>query len=269
MQQNIWSLRTKIFQKNPLVLNLTNYVVMNNSANALLAVGASPIMAHAKEEMAEMVAISDCIVVNIGTLDSFFLEGVYEVLEQVKAQGKRWIFDPVGVGASQFRKDAAQKILEYNPTAIRGNASEILALCDLSSKVQTKGVDSLNSSIEVLASAHNLAVERQSVVAISGETDFVLDGTQSYSIYNGDPMMPYVTGLGCSETAVIGAFLGLGEDVFQSVLAGMSVFALSGQLAAKLASGPATLQVELINKLYNLSESEYSSHLEIHLNGQS
>lgn len=152
MEEILWKHILSVRQKSPLVHNITNFVVMNNTANALLAVGASPIMAHASSEVKEMVNIASALVINIGTLDEIWTESMLIAVKEASSLNKPWILDPVGAGATTFRDATLSKLLHYHPTIIRGNASEIIALAK-ANKTTTKGVDSTTESIEAMDSA--------------------------------------------------------------------------------------------------------------------
>ncbi|MBK1895211.1 hydroxyethylthiazole kinase [Chryseobacterium paridis] len=262
MDKNLWQQIQLVRQHSPLVHNITNYVVMNNTANALLAVGASPIMAHAKSEIHEMVNIAHSVVINIGTLDEYWSEAMLLGAEAAHLAKKPWILDPVGAGATGFRDRILNQLLQYKPTVIRGNASEIIALAKANTTV-TKGVDSTAKSDEAISAAQFLVDHYQTIVCISGETDIIIDHEKTFLIKNGHPLMTKVTGLGCSATAIIGAFIGVTENATESVAAAMALIGISGEIAVLESKGPGSLQVNLIDKLYNITEEEFSSHLKI------
>lgn len=264
MENNLWQHVLTVRKTSPLIHNITNYVVMNNTANALLAIGASPIMAHAKSEAEEMVSISHALVINIGTLDEYWEETMLLAAKKANALQKPWILDPVGAGATSYRNSVLSRLLELNPTVIRGNASEIIALAKFNNTI-TKGVDSTAESNEAVEAAKILAQHHHSVVCISGETDIVISSDQMIYLKNGHPMMTRVTGLGCTASALIGAFIGAGEDTTEAVVSAMSILGIAGELAAKESAGPASLQVNLIDQLYNISEEEFSVHLKLSL----
>jgi hydroxyethylthiazole kinase len=244
-------------EQKPLVVNITNYVVMNNTANALLAIGASPIMAHSRQEMAEMMHIAGSLVINIGTLDSEWIERMLFAVEQANANNKPIVLDPVGCGASVLRTQTARTLAaNANNLIIRGNASEIIALAGEAS--QTKGVDALDSSNTALAAAQALVAQYHANVVISGEVDYVVTASQTISLSNGHHMMPYVTGMGCSLTALTGAFAAIGET---SGLAATAIYAIAGEIAAKQSAGPASLQLNIIDVLYHISAEQICQRL--------
>ena len=237
--------------QSPLVHNITNYVVMNNSANALLAIGASPVMAHWVSEMKEMTAIAGALVINIGTLDDKWIEGMIAAGKAASRRGTPIVLDPVGVGATSQRTEAALKIIEEcHPTIIRGNASEIMALVDAS--VKSKGVDSSASSNDALDSAKRLAKETGAVVVISGEIDYITDGETIHTVDGGNPIMTSVTGMGCTATALVGAFAAVVADPMVAATAAMAVMSLAGERAAANSRGNGSMQVNFLDELYNL-----------------
>lgn len=240
-------------EEGSLVHSITNYVVMNNTANALLAIGASPIMAHAHSEMEEMVAISGALVINIGTLDEYWVESMELAVKKAAALNKPWILDPVGAGATTYRNETIKKLIElYAPTVIRGNASEIMAVANLQSK--TKGVDSIHQSNEAVEAARLLSRSSGAVVCVSGEVDYVVKGTKMISIENGHSLMPKVTGMGCTATALIGAFCAANPDTpFEATAAAMVTMGIAGEMAAEKSDGPGSLQVNFIDALYQFS----------------
>ena len=237
--------------QSPLVHNITNYVVMNNSANALLAIGASPVMAHWVSEMEEMTAIAGALVINIGTLDDQWIEGMLAAGKAAVARGIPVVLDPVGAGATSQRTQAALDIIEQcRPAIIRGNASEIMALVDAG--VKSKGVDSSASSDDALESAKRLASEVGAVVVISGEIDYITDGAEVHTVEGGNPIMTSVTGMGCTATALTGAFAAVVDDPMVAATAAMAVMSLAGERAAESSRGNGSMQVNFLDELYNL-----------------
>lgn len=244
----------------PLVHNITNYVVMNNTANALLAIGASPVMAHAVEEVEEMAGIASSLVINMGTLSDRWVESMVLAGKTAYARRIPIIFDPVGVGATTYRTQAASIIIEQcKPTVIRGNASEIMALTN--SNVQTKGVDSTHSSKFALDSAKLLAKETNSIVVISGPEDFITNGKDILSIKNGSTLMAQVTGMGCTATALLGAFTAINTNTFEATASAMAVMSIAGEIAAEKSMGPGTMQMHFLDVLYRLSIEDIENRL--------
>ena len=235
----------------PLVHNITNYVVMNNSANALLAVGASPVMAHWTQEMEEMVSIAGALVLNIGTLDENWLESMRVAGVAASRRGIPIVLDPVGAGATSARTAASLELIELcRPTVIRGNASEIMALVDAS--VKSKGVDSSAQSGDAVEAARKLALETGAVVVISGATDYITDGEIVNTVDGGNEIMTTVTGMGCTSTALVGAFAAVVKDPLVAATAAMAVMSLAGERAAANSRGNGSMQVNFLDELYSL-----------------
>ena len=169
----IWSSIERIRQASPVIHNITNYVVMNSTANALLALGASPVMAHAEEEVEDMVNIASALVINIGTLSEKWIKSMFKAASQARKRNIPIVLDPVGAGATDYRTRTARQLIEQvPPTIIRGNASEIMALQDR--EARTKGVDSMATSDRALAAARQLNQRYGSVICVSGETDYIV-----------------------------------------------------------------------------------------------
>ena len=241
--------------KSPLVHNITNYVAMNFSANALLAAGASPVMAHAADEVADMAMIAGALVINIGTLDAEWVDSMLKAGKAKHEAGGVVILDPVGVGATAYRTETAWRIIEEcHPDIIRGNASEIMAL--INSDIKSKGVDSSCSSDDAVESAKKLAVRTGSIVVISGETDYVTDGSRVETIANGSRMMPRVTAMGCTASSMVGAFAAVNPDLFEASLNAMALMGVAGEIAALNSAGPGSLLTNFVDTLYNITEEE-------------
>lgn len=242
----------QVRSKSPLIHNITNYVVMNNTANALLSIGASPVMAHAKDEVAEMAGIASALVINIGTLDAAWVDSMIIAGKTASAKNTPIILDPVGVGATSYRTKVCKQIIdECKPTIIRGNASEIIALCN--SNVKTKGVDSTDSSESALDSAKLLAQQTNAIVVISGQTDYITDGTNVETVNNGNPMMARVTGMGCTASAMVATFAAINNNPFKAGIHAMTIMGIAGEIAASKSKGNGSLQVNFLDELYNLS----------------
>ncbi len=242
-------------KKRPLIHNITNYVVMNYTANALLSAGASPVMAHAPNEVEEMAALADALLLNIGTLSD---DWIYSMIKAGKKAGQLKIpivLDPVGAGATSLRTNAAKKIIsETRPGLIRGNASEILSLGD--SGAATKGVDSLHSVTEAEDTAKMLAKKLRTSLAITGPADLITDGTRIVRISNGHPLMTYVTGAGCAASALIAAFMAVDADPLTAAATALAFFGLAGETAARKTGVPGTFMIEMLNALYSITAED-------------
>lgn len=240
-------------KKSPLVHNITNYVAMNNSANALLAIGASPVMAHSVDEVADMVGIASSLVINIGTLDADWVDGMLIAGKAALAKKIPVIFDPVGAGATPYRSIICSKIIaECKPSVIRGNASEIIALSNANKK--TKGVDSTISSDKALNSAKELALTWNTTVVISGDTDYITDGKRVETVKNGNPMMAKVTGMGCTASSMVGAFTAVNSNYVEASTHAMMIMGICGEIAARSSKGNGSLQVNFLDTLCAIDE---------------
>jgi hydroxyethylthiazole kinase len=202
--------------------------------------------------MEEMTAIAGALVINIGTLDADWIDGMKAAGLAASRRGTPIVLDPVGAGATSQRTKAAWEIIDLcHPTIIRGNGSEIMALVDAG--IKSKGVDSSASSDDALAAARKLASETGAVVVISGETDYITDGSEVYTVEGGDPIMTSVTGMGCTSTALVGAFAAVEPDAMVAATAAMAVMSLVGERAAANARGNGSMQVQFLDELYNLT----------------
>ena len=252
----------KIRNQGPLVHNITNFVVMNNTANALLSIGASPVMAHAPEEMENMAGIASALVINIGTLSNKWIEGMVIAGKTASKRGIPIVLDPVGAGATSFRTQTCHKIIqECSPTIIRGNASEIMAL--ISDDVKTKGVDSTESSDKAVELAKTLSKETGAVVSISGPVDFITNGDQVLSIKNDIPLMPKVTGMGCTASALTGAVAAVCPTPIEAAATGMALMAVAGEMTMPQAQGPGTFQMHFLDALFQMGEAEVLKYLQL------
>jgi hydroxyethylthiazole kinase len=246
----------------PLVHNIANYVSMDVAANALLAIGASPAMVHAREEVAEFVAISSALVINIGTLSAPWVESMVLAAEAAKRHGKPWVLDPVGAGATKFRTETVRALLPHRPTIIRGNASEIMAVAG-GAGAAPKGVDTANTTDEALAFAMSLAKRQDCIVIATGAVDVITDGQRVAKLANGSPMMAKVTALGCALSAVTGAFAAVGNDPYEASVAAVAVFGIAGEIAAERAKGPGSYRVAFLDILEAIGGKDIESRLKI------
>ena len=248
-----WSSLQAIRRETPLIQNITNFVSMDVVANGLLALGASPAMVHAIEEVPEFAGLANALVVNIGTLSSAWIPSMLKAAATMAEKKKPWVLDPVGVGATAYRTSAAQDLLAIGPTVVRANASEVLALAGVALE-PTKGVDSSHGSDQAIDAARKLAREAGTVVAVTGAVDYVTDGERALHVSNGDPLMTRVTALGCASSAVVGAFLTIESDPLVAAAEALAVFGLAAERAATDADGPGSLRWRLLDELSNLDE---------------
>jgi hydroxyethylthiazole kinase len=257
-----WASLQAVRRNAPLVHNITNFVAMDVTANCLLALGASPAMVHAEEEVEEFVAIARALVVNIGTLSLPWVAAMVRAAERARALGRPWVLDPVGAGATSYRTSTALELIELRPTVIRGNASEILALAGAAAG-PTKGVDSTHGTDEAVDAAARLAQSSGAVVAVTGAIDRITDGARWREVGNGDPRMTRVTALGCAASAAIGAFLTVEPDPLEAVARALAIFGLAGERAAAAAAGPGSLRWRLLDELALLDQATVRAGVKI------
>lgn len=234
----------------PLVQNLTNYVAMNVMANVMLAAGASPAMVHARGEVEEFAGLAHALTVNIGTLDAEWAECMALACGAARAANTPWVLDPVAVGATALRREVGARLVALEPTVIRGNASEVLALAGL--EARGRGADAADGVEAAEAAARGLAETSGAVVAVTGPVDYVTDGKRAVRIANGDPVMPKVTALGCSLTGVVGAFVAAGP-AFEATVAALAYYGAAGEVAAQTAQGPGSFQPAFLDALHAMT----------------
>jgi hydroxyethylthiazole kinase len=238
-------------ERAPLVQNITNFVAMTTMANVLLAGGASPAMVHAKEEVEEFGRLIGALTLNIGTLTPAWVESMMLAACTANANGKPWVLDPVGAGATTYRTGVARDLAALNPAIIRGNASEILALAGESASA--KGVDAGDSVSAAESAASRLALATQAVIAVTGPVDLVIapDGRRA-EIANGHPLMPRVTALGCALTGIVAAFTATTGDPFEATVSALAYYGIAGERAALSTNHPGTFYVAFLDALHAL-----------------
>lgn len=234
-------------QRKPLILNLTNTVTMDFMANALLALGAAPLMCTSDSELEELICISNCLNINIGTLDEAFIARAQKAVKLAKHHHKPIILDPVGAGASKLRTESAKTLLAY-VDIVRGNASEIIALKNMASN--THGVESRHTTYDAKDIAREIAKHYQCTVVVSGAIDFITNGPKENENIWGSPLMALVTGMGCTLTASIAAFKSIVSDSFESAQLATYYFGFCGQLAAERVNTPGAFRTAFIDELY-------------------
>lgn len=241
----------KIRENAPLIHNITNYVVMNSTANALISLGASPVMAHAVEEMEDMVSLASALVINIGTLSEKWIEAMHLAGKAAKEKGIPVVLDPVGAGATKLRTDTTKSLIKkVQPQILRGNGSELLAIAQAG--FTTKGVDSTASAEAALDAAKDLAQNSGAVVSISGKVDYITDGESVHKITNGHPLMGKVTGTGCTATVLSGAFASVNNDYLTAATEAMVIMGIAGEMAAEEADAPGTFYTKFLDALYKI-----------------
>jgi len=241
-----------IRERKPLVHQITNYVVMNETANATLALGALPVMAHAREEVEEMAALAAALVLNIGTLSPAWVEAMLAAGRAANSAGVPVVLDPVGAGATSYRTETARRILaEVDLAVVRGNAAEIATLAGREAEI--RGVESIAASDSAAELAQAAAQELRAVVAVTGAVDQVSDGDQTFGIENGDPLLATITGSGCMSTAITGCFLAVRPDSpLVAATEALVAFGVAGEDAARGAKGPGSFHAALYDALYAL-----------------
>lgn len=243
--------------QNPLVHQITNYVTVNDCANITLHCGGLPVMAHAEEEVQEMVRFAGALVLNIGTLDPGQIKAMVLAGKEANKLGIPVILDPVGAGATSFRTESARRIMtEVQIGILKGNAAEIGILSGAGGEI--KGVEAVGAGIDPADAAARFAGETGLTVAVTGETDIVTDGKRLARIKNGHPMMGTITGTGCMAAAVLGCFAGAGrDDLWQAATEGLISYGLAGEKAAASGvKGPASFKTAFFDSLANLTPQE-------------
>jgi len=248
-----YELLQKVRQDKPVVHHLTNWVTIYDCANIVKALGASPVMAHAKEEVAQMAKIASSLVLNIGTLTPEFVEAMKIAAKSANEKGIPVILDACGAGATQLRDDKCFELLnETRVDVIKGNASEIARLSGES--VRTKGVDAGRVNKDMITIARNLSRGRRCTVAVTGKEDIVTNGREIYIVKNGHPMMTHVVGTGCMAASVIGAFCAVESDLACAAASALVCFEVAAECAAKSAGGPGTFKEKLYDHIFNLDK---------------
>jgi hydroxyethylthiazole kinase len=260
---NLWDTLSRLRGSSPLVHNITNYVVMNYTANALLALGASPVMAHAEDEVEDMVNIASSLVINIGTLDDPWVKSMKKAWKKAKSKNIPIILDPVGSGATPFRTNTCRELLSIggDKIFIRGNASEISSLLD--DKTKTKGVDSNLSSDSVHEVGKELSKKYKATVVVSGVSDLIINDDKIFICQNGSALMTKVTGMGCTASSFLGAFASATDNPMLAGLSCMAVMGISGELAYAKSKEPGSFGIEFLNSVYSLDQDNFTKLLRI------
>jgi hydroxyethylthiazole kinase len=245
---------TRVRTRKPLIHHITNMVVMNMTANATLAIGALPVMAHAKDEVAEMVGAAGCLLLNIGTLTPETVESMIIAGRRANELGVPVVFDPVGAGATTMRTAAAKRILdEVKVTIVRGNAGEIGVVAGKGGEV--KGVESMGAKGDVVEIGRALVAGRGATAAITGKRDVVTDGKRVGYVDNGDAMLTTITGTGCTSTTIVAAFAAVEPDPVLAATSALVCLGIAGEIAAAKSSGPGTFYAALLDALYSLDRA--------------
>lgn len=249
---------------NPLVHNITNVVVTNFVANGLLALGASPVMAYAKEEVGDMAKIAGALVLNIGTLTPDEIDAMIIAGKSANQHGVPVVFDPVGAGATPYRTETSHRIVkEIKISILRGNAAEVANV--IGEDWAIKGVDAGEGSGNIVELAQKAAKKLQTTVVITGKDDVVTDGETTYVVQNGHPILTKVTGTGCLLSSIIGAFSAVEKDMITASVAALAAYGVSSELAAQktVEEGPGSFQIELLNQLMKISTDDLHARMKV------
>jgi hydroxyethylthiazole kinase len=239
-------------ERKPLVHQITNYVVMNETANATLALGALPVMAHAREEVEEMVGLAGALVLNIGTLSPHWVDAMVAAGKRANASGTPVVLDPVGAGATRYRTETARQILgEVDVTVLRGNQGEIATLVGVAAEV--RGVESIGTGGDPAELARTAAANLGVIASVTGAVDHVSDGDRVLAVANGHELLASVSGTGCMSSAITGCFLAAkGEEALEAAAEALAAFGIAGEDAAVDAKGPGSFHVGLYDALASL-----------------
>ncbi len=255
-------LLTRIRNQHPLIHHMTNFVVMNDTANATLALGALPVMAHAKEEVAEMVGAAGALVLNPGTLTPEWVESMLIAGKRANELGVPIVYDPVGVGATKLRNETGERFLQaLNLAVIRGNSGEVGALAGAGGVV--KGVESVEGVGDPIAVARELARRCNTVVAITGKRDIISDGERVFGVDNGHVLLTTITGTGCMATTAIAVFCAVEKDYALAAAAALACYGLAAEKAARRAKAPGSFRAALLDALYQLTPAQVKARTKI------
>jgi len=254
----------RVREQAPLVHHITNVVVTNITANVTLAVGASPVMAHALEEVRDMAGAARALVLNIGTLTPELVEAMILAGRTANERSVPVVLDPVGAGATPMRTESVRRILsEVRVSVLRGNEAEVSVIGGFGGTI--KGVDSVSGHHDKAALACETARKLGCVVAVTGATDFVSDGRRLALVENGHPMLRHVTGTGCMATSVVAAFAAVEEDALVAAAAGLAYYGYAAERAAAKSEGPGSFQAALFDCLFNMTPEELAHGLKVRM----
>jgi hydroxyethylthiazole kinase len=254
---------TRLREQKPLVHQITNYVVMNETANATLALGALPVMAHAREEVEEMVGLASALVINIGTLSPLWVEAMVAAGRAANERGIPVVLDPVGAGATRYRTETAKRLLtEVDVTVLRGNPGEVGTLVGADAEV--RGVESISVGGQPADLAREAARKLGLVASVTGTVDHVSDGETVLAVQNGHQLLATVSGTGCMSTAITGCFLAAkADEPLEAAAEALAAFGVAGEDAAAVASGPGSFHAALYDALYNLDPAVLDTRAQI------
>ena len=267
--QDVWADIATVRQNKPLVHCITNLVVTNFTANVLLACGAAPVMAHAHEEVQDMAGIAQGLLLNIGTLDPYWVQSMKLAFAAAQKRGIPVVIDPVGAGATSYRNQALEELLQQGmPAVVRGNASEVMSMAHVA--ITSRGVESSANVNDALGAAQALAARTQGTVCVSGEVDHILhvDGRHA-SLHNGHEWLTRITGVGCALTALIAAVCSVQPDHWRATITGMAWMGIAGEIAFDKTqhAGIGCMAVALLDALQQLREEDVAARLRIVVDG--
>ena len=250
-----YSILEKVRTQKPVVHHLTNWVTIYDCANIVKVFGASPVMAHAAEEVADMAGIASSLVLNIGTLTPEFIESMKIAAKAANTKGIPVVLDVCGAGATKLRDDKCFELLdEVKINIIKGNASEVARIAG--EDVQTKGVDSTEVEKDLIEIAKSLAEKRDCTVVITGVEDIIVNKDSQYIVKNGHELMSHIVGTGCMAASLIGTFAAVESDLAKASAAALACFGVAAELAAKEAKGAGSFKEKLFDAAYNLNEEQ-------------
>jgi hydroxyethylthiazole kinase len=249
-------------ERKPLIHSITNYVVMNETANAVLALGALPVMAHAADEVQEMVGLAGALVLNIGTLERSWIDSMLLAGAAANERGVPVVLDPVGAGATTYRTHTAKRILDSVDVAVlRGNAGEVATLVGVEAEV--RGVESIGGGGDAAGLAREAARTLGLVASVTGAVDHVSDGERTVAVANGHELLATVTGTGCMSTVLTGCFLAAKDDALEAATEALVAFGVAGEDAAVGASGPGSFHVALYDGLAALDPATLTGRAKV------
>lgn len=254
-------LLTAVRKKHPLLHHITNYVVMNDNANIALHIGASPVMAHAPNEMEEMTGFANALVINIGTLEDAWIESMKLAAATANKRGIPILLDPVGAGATKLRTETVIMLLaKYKISVLKGNLGEVSSLAGLGGKV--RGVDSEDGA-PIVEAARKAAGKFGLTVAITGKDDVVSDGNKTLKVIGGSNWLATITGSGCNAATITGAFIAVGANMLTATACGLAAYGVAAEIAEKTAKGPASFKVAFFDAIYNLTPKQLEKGVNI------
>lgn len=281
LSSRIYELYCRVSELRPLVHVVTNFVIMNETANALLAIGASPTMSWAGEDAEYLSKISDSLCINIGTPVKDRIDVMESLMSFAEESGKPVVLDPVGSGAGDYRTGIGKRLFSIAPhKIIRGNASEVCSLVDKNHT--TRGIENnvARKEAKKILMGHGRAngetdfnmdsqsglasiLEFASCLIVSGKKDMVFDKSGGITLENGSSLMNAVTGTGCILSAITAAFYAVSDNGGEAAIAACSIAGIAGELAEQKASGPGTFMAHFLDALYNMDEKTLEARLKV------